>query len=115
MRSRPDIGGHKVRPTVPVAPRASGPDGRPACGRFCARAADAHDLLVRAENADPGDGPPRAGWPGTHGPVDGEPARHRGGPAGDYGLGLPRGQAFAAPGVVVVMDADHVPRFKQPG
>jgi hypothetical protein len=36
MRSRPDIGGHKVSPTVPVAPRTSGPDGRPACGRFCA-------------------------------------------------------------------------------
>jgi len=48
------------------------------------------------------------------GPGDDEPARHRGGPAGDDGLGLPRGQAFAAPGVVVVLDADHVPRLKQP-
>src|SRR5215472_17286894 len=77
--------------------------------------AEAHDLLVRAENADPGDGGPPAGRPGARGPVDHEPASHRGRHTGDNGLGLPRGQAFAAPGVVVVMDADHIPRLKQPG
>src|SRR5215471_4833815 len=57
-------------------------------------------------------GEPRAA--AARGPADNEPAKHRGGPAGDDGLDLPRGQAVAAPGVVVVMDADHIPRLKQP-
>jgi hypothetical protein len=76
---------------------------------------DAQRRFAGLEQADPSDGGPTTMKPGVACPADGKPAAHRGGPLGDYGVGLPAGQALATPGIVLVADADHIAGLKEPG
>lgn len=72
------------------------------------------DLLIRAEDAYPGGTRLPSGQPGDRRPVDNDPAGDGSGPGGDDRFGLPRGQAYAALGVVLVPDADHISGLEEP-